>query len=128
VTELLLVRKNAPAVERRIVEHGGELHAPHLIDVEVLSALRLLVASGAATSERASEAVDDLQDLRIERYAHEPLVPRVWAFRQKFSAYDAVYVALAEALADDGIPLLTADGRLARAIERHADVEPLLAR
>jgi predicted nucleic acid-binding protein len=126
VTELLLVRGGAPAVERRIVEHHGDLHAPHLIDVEVLSALRRIVAAGLATSERAGEAVRDFQDLTIERYAHEPLVPRVWAFRENFSAYDAVYVALAEALTADGVPLLTADTRLARAMEKHADVEPLL--
>jgi predicted nucleic acid-binding protein len=50
--------------------------------------------------------------LDVERHSHEPLLPRVWALRQNLTAYDAVYVALAEAL---DTTLLTYDGRLARA-------------
>ena len=82
----------------------------------MLSALRRLVSSGEATAERAGEAIDDLQDLPIERYPHDILVPRIWQLRENFSAYDASYVALAEGMADEPVPLLPADGRLARAV------------
>ena len=127
VTELLLARPKSAAVERTILEHRGDLHAPSLVDVEVLSALRRLVVAGATQTERAGQAVGDFQDLSIERYDHEALIPRVWALRDNFSAYDAVYVALAEALTDVGVPLLTADRRLARAIREHLELEPILA-
>ena len=103
------------------------MHTPHLIDVEVLSALRRLVASGETNAERAGEAIADLQDLPIERYPHDILVARIWQLRENFSAYDASYVALAEGVSDEPVPLLTADGRLARAIDVHTDVPVLLA-
>ena len=107
--------------------HGFALHAPHLVDVEVLSALRRLVASGEITAERAGEAIADLLDLPIERYPHDILVPRIWELRENFSAYDASYVALAEAVADEPVPLLTADERLAKAVGDLLDVPVLLA-
>jgi predicted nucleic acid-binding protein len=122
VVELLLARPAAAAVERIATEHGFELHAPQLIDVEVVSALRRLVARGSATAVRAGEAVDDLLDLPLERYAHQHLVPRVWELRDNFSAYDAAYVALAEAVIERGAPLLTADARPARAVEAFGGV------
>jgi predicted nucleic acid-binding protein len=114
-------------VGEHLAGHRFALHAPHLVDVEVLSALRRLVSSGEATGERAGEAIADLLDLPIERYPHDILVPRVWQLRENFSAYDASYVALAEALADEPVPLLTADARLARAVAGHADVPVILA-
>ena len=58
---------------------------------------------------RIAEAVADLLDLPVERYSHEPLVPRIWQLRDNFSSYDATYLALAETLATDAIPILTAD-------------------
>jgi predicted nucleic acid-binding protein len=127
VTELLLARRHAPAVERAILEHRGNLHAPGLLDVEVLSALRRLVVTAITPAERAGQAVGDFQALSIERYDHEALIPRVWALRENFSASDAVYVALAEVLTDAGVPLLTADRRLARAIRDHLELKPILA-
>ena len=75
--------------------------------MEVVSALRRLVASGEATASRGEEAIADLLDLPIERYPHDILVPRVWQLRDNFSAYDATYVAPAEAVADEPVPLLT---------------------
>lgn len=120
VAELLLGRSGADRVASHVLDHQGDLHAPHLLDIEVLSVLRRLVASRHATAERAGDALDDLLDLAIERYPHEVLVSRIWQLRDNFSAYDAAYVALAEAIADGGVPLLTADRRLARAVERHA--------
>jgi predicted nucleic acid-binding protein len=127
LTELILGRPAGDVVGEHLAHHAFALHAPHLVDVEVLSALRRLVASGEATAERAGEAIDDLQDLPIERYPHDILVPRIWQLRENFSADDASYVALAEGVADEPVPLLTADGRLARAVTDHVDVPVLLA-
>jgi len=127
VAELLLGRPAGETVARRLREHAFDLHAPHLLDVEVLSALRRVVAAGDASPGRAEEAVADLLDLPIERYAHDALVPRIWELRENISAYDATYVALAEAITEGGVPLLTADARLARAAGEHAAVQMLLA-
>ena len=127
LTELLLGRRSGEIVGEHLARHRFALHAPHLVDVEVLSALRRLVASGEATAERAAGAIADLLDLPIERYAHDILVPRIWQLRENFSAYDASYVALAEGVADEPVPLLTADARLARAVATHAEVPVLLA-
>lgn len=126
VAELLLGRPAAEHVGQHLGDHGFDVHAPHLIDVEVLSALRRVVASGETSPNRADEAIADLLDLPIERYSHEVLVPRVWQLRENFSAYDATYLALAEAVADEPVPLLTADARLARAAGDHAAVQVLL--
>ena len=127
ITELLLGRAAGQAVEERLRDHDFDLHAPHLLDVEVLSALRRVVAAGDASPERAGDAVTDLLDLPLERYPHDGLAPRIWALRANFSAYDAAYVALAEAITDGGAPLLTADARLARAAGDHTELRVLLA-
>lgn len=95
--------------------------------MEVLSALRRIVAAGDASPERADDAVIDLLDLPLERYPHDGLAPRIRALRENFSAYDATYVALAEAITDQGAPLLTADARLARAAGDHTELRVLLA-
>lgn len=96
---------------RRLSE-DGDLHAPHLIDIEVLHALRRLVRAGRITADRAADARTDLDDLAITRYGHEPLADRIWALRENLTAYDAAFVALAEAL---DAALVTCDVRLARA-------------
>ena len=98
LTELVLRRPAGEIVGEHLAGHAFALHAPHLVDVEVLSALRRLVASSELTAARAGEAITDLLDLPIERYPHDILVPRVWELRENFSAYDASYVALAEAV------------------------------
>jgi predicted nucleic acid-binding protein len=126
VAELLLGRSAGEHVERHITSHSYELHAPQLLDIEVLSALRRLVASGDASPDRAGEAVTDLLELPIERYPHEILVPRIWELKDNFSANDATYLALAESLVENGAPLLTADARFARAVEAHGGVDVLL--
>ena len=99
---------------------GGGLHAPHLVDVEVAHALRRLVATRELSADRASDARADAADLRIIRYPHVPLLDRAWQLRETLSVYDAVYVALAEALE---APLVTCDTRLLRATGHHAEVE-----
>jgi predicted nucleic acid-binding protein len=90
----------------------GDLHAPHLIDVEILQALRGLVRGGKLSADRADDVRTDVADLAITRYGHEPLAHRVWALRDNLAVYDAVFVALAEALE---VPLVTCDARLAAA-------------
>jgi predicted nucleic acid-binding protein len=89
-----------------------EAHAPHLLDVEATSAIRRWVLSGRLTVDEARSSIRDLRDLAVARHAHEPLLDRALDLRDAASAYDAVYVALAELL---GASLLTADMRLARA-------------
>jgi predicted nucleic acid-binding protein len=105
----------AASIELHTARGSEDLHAPHLIDLEVLNALRRF---------GAREPVADFLDLAIERYAHTLLLPRTWELRSNFSAYDGMYVALAEVLE---APLLTSDRRLARATRKHTDVEVLLA-
>ena len=90
--------------------HGEELAAPHLIDPEVTSVLRRSVRSGTITRQRASQALQDLADLDIERVAHTTLLPRIWELRDNYTAYDACYVAIAELFR---APLLTYDAKLA---------------
>ena len=123
--DLVLARPVAEKVAEHIADHSGDLHAPHLLDIEVVSAVRRLVASGEASPTRGVEAITDLLDLPLVRYPHEILVPRIWELRQNFSSYDAAYLALAESLTDEGVPLLTTDRRLARATRAHSDVELL---
>ena len=107
VTELLLQTDLGTRVERRIYRNDEELHAPHLLDVEVLSALRRLVLAGDVPAGRAEEAIDDLGLLRIIRHGHTDLAVRVWKLRYNFTAYDAVYLALAESL---DASVVTCDG------------------
>jgi predicted nucleic acid-binding protein len=89
-----------------------QLHAPHLIDSEVASVLRRKVHRGEIGAGPAGQALGTWQRLGVIRYPGLGLLPRVWELRENLSAYDACYVALAEAL---GCGLLTCDGRLARA-------------
>lgn len=106
---------------RRAVE-GVDLAAPELIDVEVLSALRGLVAAGQLDSDVASRSVIRLGRAPIDRHPHAPLTSRCWELRHNLTPYDAVYVALAENL---DAPLLTADARLTRATGPRCDFELL---
>lgn len=107
-------------VDKRIFSQNESLHSPHLVDLEVAQVLRRLVREQAVSVYRADEAIRDLLDLRITRYPHSVLLPRIWQLRGDFSAYDAAYVVLAETL---GATLLTRDTRLASASGHHATVE-----
>jgi predicted nucleic acid-binding protein len=112
VLEVLLQTEAAGPVTDRIFARDETLHAPHLVDVEVAQVLRRYSLGGEIDEERGREALADLADLPLERYPHGALLPRVWELRRNFTAYDAAYLALAEAL---DAPLVTCDGRLGRA-------------
>jgi len=114
LTDFLLGRAQAlDALQRELAGNDQQpLHAPQLIEPEILNALRRLAACGALSDQRASEAVADLANTRLIRYPHEPLRERVWELRHNLTAYDATYMALAEALAE--AVLLTGDAGLAR--------------
>jgi predicted nucleic acid-binding protein len=107
-------------IEKRIYSHNESLHAPHLLDLEVAQVLRRLVREGTITAHRADEAIRDLLDLRITRYPHFVLLPRIWQLRHTFSSYDAAYVVLAEKL---GAALVTRDGHLVSASRHAAPIE-----
>jgi predicted nucleic acid-binding protein len=101
---------------------GRSLWAPHLIDAEVGQALRRRVAARKLGDDRASAALSKLVGLPLRRIAHTDLLGRAWELRHNFSVYDGLYVALAESLR---MPLLTLDGRLAKAARASTGVEVL---
>jgi predicted nucleic acid-binding protein len=120
ILEVLLRTPDAHAVEKRLFDPDETLHAPHLLDVEVAQVVRRYAANGEIDGQRGSALLDDLAVIPVHRYPHDVLLPRVWELRNNLTAYDAVYVALAEAL---GAPLLTRDRRLAGAAGHRATVE-----
>jgi predicted nucleic acid-binding protein len=119
VLEALLRTPAASVVERWLFDPAQTLHAPHLLDVEVAQVVRRYAANGQLDAERGRAVLDDLADLPMRRYPHDFLLSRVWELRNNFTAYDAVYIALAEAL---DAPLLTRDKRLAAAPGHHASI------
>ncbi len=120
--ELLLVTDKGGEVAERIAAPEETLHAPHLVDLEVAQVLRRYVARRQLDEVRASQALEDLRDLDLNRYPHDVLLGRIWELRQNASAYDAAYLALAEAL---GAPLLTSDARLREMPDARAHIEVL---
>ena len=118
--EALLRTPAAKAVEKWLFAPRQTLHSPHLLDIEVAQVIRRYSANGEIDSERGRAALADLADLPLHRYPHDFLWPRIWDLRNNLTAYDAAYVALAEAL---DAPLLTRDRRLAAAAGHHARVE-----
>lgn len=120
VLEILLRQPRSPLVSARLSGRRQRIHAPHLLDAEVLHGLRRYFFSGVFTAERGQQAVDDFRDLRIQRYPHLVLIPRMWELRETLTAYDACYVALAEFLK---APLITLDSRLARTRGHQARIE-----
>ena len=119
VLELLLLTPKAAQLEALALTSGQQLNAPHLLDVEVTQTLRRLVLAGELPPRRAEQALDDYSQLVIERHSHRDLIKRAWQLKDSLTAYDAIYVALAEAL--DSV-LLTCDGRMARAHGHHARI------
>jgi predicted nucleic acid-binding protein len=101
---------------------GERLVAPELADLEVVSVLRRAARSGRLDERRSTQALTDLETLPLRRVSHRSLLPRVWQLRDNLTAYDAAYVALAEAV--DAV-LLTADERLRRSGKFGCEVEVL---
>lgn len=98
-----------------------ELHAPHLLDYEVVSVIRGLSLGGHLSESRVDDALTDFDDLAVMRWsASEPLRRRAFLMRHNLTDYDAAYVALAEALE---CPLLTRDARVAKAVGHDARIE-----
>ena len=112
LVELVLDTPTGQVVASRIADPKEGLHVPHLADIEVVQALRRYVREGDIDADAAETALDDLRAFDLQRHAHEPLLERVWELRKNLTAYDSVYVALAEVL--DGV-LLTCDRRLSHA-------------
>lgn len=120
VLELLLRTDRAENVARRALAADERLHAPHLLDVEVVQALRRMVRLKGIDVERTEQALEDFEGLLVERHSHHEFVHRIWQLRGSLTAYDGAYVALAEAL---DAPLLTCDAKVARAPGHRARIE-----
>jgi predicted nucleic acid-binding protein len=120
--EVLLQTPAAASIEERLFRTGESLHAPHLIDLEIAQVLRRYVSTRQITSTRGNEALEDWTSFTVHRYAHEPLITRIWELRNNVTAYDAAYLALAEALQ---APVVTRDSRLAGASGHRAMIELL---
>jgi predicted nucleic acid-binding protein len=120
VLDVLRRRPTAGAIEARLLGSGLALHAPHLLDVEIAHVVRRQAAGGYIRPDRGRELLADLASLPLQRHPHDWLLPRMWELRQNLTAYDAVYVALAEAL---DAPLVTRDARLAATPGHGAKIE-----
>jgi len=121
ILEILLRTPAAARAEERVF--GGQpAAAPHLLDVEVAQVLRRYEATGRLDATRGRDALADLADFPLTRYPHDLLLPRIWELRATLTAYDAAYVALAEAL---GATLVTRDERVAGAAGVRALIEVL---
>jgi predicted nucleic acid-binding protein len=119
IIRLLASRPGDDLLRQRLAR---TIHAPALLDAEVSSVVRGLSITGSAkqiTVVRASEMLADYAGLRIVRHPMQPLQARVFELRHNFTAYDAMYVALAETL---GLPLLTDDGKFESAPGHHAEI------
>ena len=112
VVELVLGTRAGARIRDRLLDPETSLHAPELLDLEVLNVLRRHVRAGTVAMERAEAAVRRLDELDLQRHRHGPMLRRIWSWRANLTAYDAAYVALAEVV---GGPLLTTDARLSKA-------------
>jgi predicted nucleic acid-binding protein len=118
--DMLRRRPTAAAIEARLLGSEVSVHVPHLLDAEVAQVIRRHAAGGDISPDRGYELLTDLLNLPLQRHPHDWLLPRVWELRHNLTVYDAIYVALAEAL---DAPLVTRDQRLAAAPGHHARIE-----
>jgi predicted nucleic acid-binding protein len=122
--ELLLNSPRAIRILEVLNDHADEISAPSLIDVEVCHVLRRYVLLKVVSAQRGKEAVEELAEFPLERFPHAVLLTRMWQLRNNLTAYDAAYVALAEAL--DAV-LLTCDKKLATFGVHRATIELIAA-
>jgi predicted nucleic acid-binding protein len=111
VVELLTNGALADSIRNELARGDESFLVPHLIDVEVMSAIRRLAAGKRIDPHRTGQFLADLTALPAERYSHTPLIARIWQLRHNFTPYDATYIALAEAT--DSV-LYTCDEKLRR--------------
>jgi predicted nucleic acid-binding protein len=111
VVELITNGRLADSIRSTLSEGSASLIAPHLLDVEVASALRKLVVGQRLDPDRTEHLLAGLAALPAERYAHTPLLNRIWELRHNFTCYDAAYIALAEIT---NSVLYTADAKLSK--------------
>lgn len=111
VVELLTGGPQAGVIRHELARCDDPWIVPHLLDIEVASAIRGLTAGRRIEAERASRVIEELRALPAARCPHAPLLGRIWELRQRFTAYDAAYIALAE---QTGATLYTCDAKLAR--------------
>lgn len=112
-------------MEQHVFDTTNPPAAPDLINVEVLHTLRRLERRRYLAIDRSGDALGDFALLPIARYPTLDFLERAWDLRHNFTPYDAVYIALADAL---GTPFVTADRRLAAAISDHTSVEAITLR
>lgn len=120
VVDVLLGDARSPALRERFFGSSTRHSVPHLIDVEVVSALRRMIRAGRIDEIRARAVIIDLEALPVARHGHANLLPRILDLRERLTAYDATYVALAEAL---DATLWTCDSGLAQTASSYVEVE-----
>ena len=120
--ELILNTAAGRRLAERLRSPRVTIHAPHLIDLVVAQTLRRYVREGALSDERGELALEHFSLLDLNRYGHDTFLRRIWALKENITAYDAAYVALAEAL---DAPLVTGDRKLAKAPRIQAAIELL---
>lgn len=109
VVELLTHGVLADAIRKSLAARDESFIAPHLIDVEVMNAIRRVTARQRVDAYKSRRFLAELAEMPLERYSHLPLIARIWELRHNFTAYDATYIALAEA--SDSV-LYTCDEKL----------------
>ena len=119
LVEALVGGPNAGSIRNRLATDPDQA-APHVVDVEVFGVLRREHLRGRLDRTEATQAVEDLADWPGERFGHRLLLTRAWELRDTVRGWDAMYVALAEAL---GAVLVTTDARLAAATGPGCDIE-----
>ena len=119
IVEILLRTPAASQIEERLFAQGEDIHAPALLDVEVAQVLRRYERTGELSAVRGTILIDLLARLPVTRHAHEALLSRIWTLRANMTAYDAAYIALAEAL---GATFITRDRALSRSRSHGATV------
>ena len=120
IVELVLRTKKGERVAARLADDGGPFLAPHLVDPEVMQALRELVRLRQVDVAHAQAALTAFAEFPLQRIPHDVLWARMWALRENLTAYDATYVVVAEL---SGAALVTCDGPLSRSPGHRAKIE-----
>jgi predicted nucleic acid-binding protein len=120
IADYLLGRRSWVAIGSQL--RSADLHIPHICDLEFLSAIRRALLRSELDLRRAGEVLSDYARLPLSRHEHLPFARRIVELRNNFTAYDATYVALAEAL---DARLLTVDEPLISAVQSHTSVEAI---